>query len=103
MKSFKQFQEETQTITEIKKRFIGAALLAAPYLAKKFLKPKTDKMLDKQRKTNKIGGDRRSGGGDFGAGKRELEDALKNKRGVTNKTTKEFMKNPEYEDFFRKR
>ena len=38
---------------------IGAAL-SIPYLAKKFLKPKTDKLLDQGRKT-KIGGDTRSG------------------------------------------
>ena len=37
----------------------AAALAAAPYLAKKFLKPKVDKALDKQRKTAPIGGDRR--------------------------------------------
>ena len=94
MKTFKQFQEGLKT------KLVVGGLLAAPYLAKKFLKPKTDKMLDKQRKTNKIGGDRRTRGGDFGAGKRELEDALKNKRGITNQTTKEFQKNPEYKDFF---
>ena len=99
MKTFKEFREVSEGI----KTVLGLSLLAAPFLAKRFLKPKTDKMLDKQRKTNKIGGDRRSGnGGDFGAGKREIEDALKNKRPITNKTTKEFMKNPEYEDFFRK-
>ena len=96
MKTFKQFNEGLKTAL-----VVGGAL-AAPYLAKKFLKPKTDKMLDKQRKTNKIGGDRRSGnGGDFKAGKEEVLDALKNKRGITNKTTKEFQKNPEYKDFFR--
>ena len=37
----------------------AAALAAAPYLAKKFLKPKVDKAIDKQRKTAPIGGDRR--------------------------------------------
>ena len=37
----------------------AAAALAAPYLAKKFLKPKVDKAIDKQRKTAPIGGDRR--------------------------------------------
>ena len=98
MKTFKEFRE----VSEGLKTAIGLSLLAAPFLAKKFLKPKTDKMLDKQRKTNKIGGDRRSGnGGDFKAGKEEVLDALKNKRGITNKTTKEFQKNPEYKDFFR--
>jgi len=100
MKSFKQFQEETQTITEIKKRLIGAALLAAPYLAKKFLKPKTDKMLDQQRKDNKIGGDRRSGNTEFQQGANAIKDAIKTKKGIRNPTTKEFENNPEYKDFF---
>ena len=35
MKTFQQFQEEVKTITEIKKRLIGAALLATPYVMKK--------------------------------------------------------------------
>tara|TARA_B100000427_G_scaffold221344_1_gene185098 strand:- start:490 stop:3063 length:2574 start_codon:yes stop_codon:yes gene_type:complete len=39
----------------------GAAALAVPYLAKKFLKPKTDKLIDGARKKSPIGGDRRSG------------------------------------------
>jgi len=95
MKTFKQFNEGLKTAL-----VVGGAL-AAPYLAKKFLKPKTDKMLDRQRKNSKIGGDRRGVGGDFGTGKKEIKDALKNKRGITNQTTKEFQKNPEYKDFFR--
>ena len=37
---------------------IGGAL-ATPFLMKKFMKPKTDKMLDKQRKTSPIGGENR--------------------------------------------
>jgi len=53
MKTFKQFNEGL-----IKKALVGAAL-ATPFLAKKFLKPKTDKMLDKQRKTSPIGGENR--------------------------------------------
>ena len=48
MKTFKQFQEGL-----VKKALVGAAL-ATPFLAKKFLKPKTDKMLDTERKTNKL-------------------------------------------------
>ena len=55
MKTFKQFQEGLKT-----KLAIGGAL-AAPYLAKKLLKPKTDKMLDDARGKSSIGGDRRSG------------------------------------------
>tara|TARA_B100000945_G_scaffold18990_1_gene13851 strand:+ start:344 stop:550 length:207 start_codon:yes stop_codon:yes gene_type:complete len=53
MKTFKQFNEGL-----IKKALIGGAL-ATPFLMKKFLKPKTDKMLDKQRKTSPIGGENR--------------------------------------------
>ena len=53
MKTFEQFQEEVKTITEIKKRLIGTALLATPFLMKKFLKPKSDKFIDNERKTNK--------------------------------------------------
>ena len=53
MKTFKQFQEGL-----VKKALVGAAL-ATPFLAKKFLKPKTDKMLDTQRKTSPIGGENR--------------------------------------------
>ena len=60
MKTFQQFQEEAQTITEIKKRLIGAALLATPFLMKKFLKPKTDKKIDDARKDLPIGGEKRS-------------------------------------------
>ena len=37
---------------------IGGAL-ATPFLMKKFMKPKTDKMLDKQRNTSPIGGENR--------------------------------------------
>ena len=53
MKTFKQFNEGLKTAL-----VVGGAL-AAPFLAKKFLKPKTDKMLDKQRKTSPIGGENR--------------------------------------------
>ena len=53
MKTFKQFNEGL-----IKKALIGGAL-ATPFLMKKFLKPKTDKMLDTQRKTSPIGGENR--------------------------------------------
>jgi hypothetical protein len=60
MKTFEQFQEEAQTITEIKKRLIGAALLATPYLMKRFLKPKTDKKIDDARQDLPFGGEKRS-------------------------------------------
>ena len=51
--------EEETTLDEGKKKLL-AALLAVPYLAKKFLTPKVNELLDKGRKT-KIGGDTRSG------------------------------------------
>ena len=54
---------------------IGGAL-ATPFLMKKFMNPKTDKMLDTERKTNKIGGEYRSGNTDFKTG----VDALKQKK-----------------------
>ena len=53
MKTFKQFQEGL-----VKKAIITTAL-AAPFLAKKFLKPKTDKMIEKGRKDSPIGGENR--------------------------------------------
>ena len=85
MKTFKQFQEGL-----VKKAIITTAL-AAPFLAKKFLKPKTDKMLDTQRKTNKIGGDKRSGNTDFQKGVDALKDAKKS-GGLMNKSTKDALK-----------
>ena len=85
MKTFKQFQEGLKT-----KLAIGGAL-AAPYLLKKFVKPKTDKMLDKQRKTNKIGGDRRSGNTEFKQGVNAIKDAKK-KGGLMNQSTRDALK-----------
>mgnify|MGYP001273824939 FL=1 len=85
MKTFKQFNEGLKTAL-----VIGGAL-AAPYLAKKFLKPKTDKMLDKQRKTNKIGGDRRSGNTEFKQGVDAIKDAKK-KGGLMNQSTRDMLK-----------
>ena len=85
MKTFKQFQEGLKT------KLIVGGLLAAPYLAKKFLKPKTDKMLDKQRKTNKIGGDRRSGNTEFKQGVDAIKDAKK-KGGLMNQSTRDMLK-----------
>ncbi len=91
MKTFQQFQEEAQTITEIKKRLIGSALLATPFLMKKIFKPKSDKFIDTQRKTNKIGGDKRSGNTDFQKGVNALKDAKKG-GGLMNKSTKDALK-----------
>ena len=60
--------ETIQSIVEEQKKNldegIGKALmiggaLATPFLMKKFMKPKTDKMLDTQRKTSPIGGENR--------------------------------------------
>ena len=85
MKTFKQFQEGL-----VKKALVGAAL-ATPFLAKKFLKPKTDKMLDKQRKTSPIGGDKRSGNTDFQKGVNAIKDAKKS-GGLMNKSTKDALK-----------
>ena len=85
MKTFQQFQEGL-----IKKALITTAL-ATPFLAKKFLKPKTDKMLDTQRKTNKIGGDKRSGNTDFQKGVNAIKDAKKS-GGLMNKSTKDALK-----------
>tara|TARA_Y100000996_G_C22105712_1_gene471750 strand:+ start:176 stop:448 length:273 start_codon:yes stop_codon:yes gene_type:complete len=85
MKTFKQFNEGLKTMVGV------TAALAAPFLAKKFLKPKTDKMLDTQRKTNKIGGDKRSGNTDFQKGVDALKDAKKS-GGLMNKSTKDALK-----------
>ena len=85
MKTFQQFQEGL-----LKKALITTAL-ATPFLAKKFLKPKTDKMLDTQRKTNKIGGDKRSGNTDFQKGVNAIKDAKKS-GGLMNKSTKDALK-----------
>ena len=93
MKTFQQFQEGL-----IKKALITTAL-ATPFLAKKFLKPKTDKMLDTQRKTNKIGGDKRSGNTDFQKG----VDALKQKKEDKKKGNVKIFGDPtgQYSDFFK--
>ena len=85
MKTFKQFQEGLKT------KLVVGGLLAAPYLAKKFLKPKTDKMLDRQRKTNKIGGDKRSGNTEFKQGVNAIKDAKK-KGGLMNQSTRDALK-----------
>ena len=88
MKTFKEFREVSEGI----KTAIGLSLLAAPFLAKKFLKPKTDKMLDKQRKTNKIGGDKRSGNTEFKQGVNAIKDAKKKGGGLMNQSTRDALK-----------
>ena len=101
MKTFQQFQEEVKTITEIKKRLIGSALLATPFLMKKFMKPKTDKMLDTERKTNKsIGGDYRSGNtSDFESGVNAIKQKKEDKK--TGKTRVFGDPTGQYSDFFK--
>ena len=84
MKTFKQFNEGLKTAIGI-----GAAL-ATPYLLKKFAKPKTDKMLNKQRKTKNYGGDKRSGS-DFQSGVNAIKDAKK-KGGLMNQSTRDALK-----------
>ena len=62
MKTFKQFSEELANEGFLKAAAITAAMLpVAGAIAKKFLKPKTDKQIDKGRKTLPFGGDKRSG------------------------------------------
>ena len=101
MKTFEQFQEGEKTITEIKKRLIGTALLATPFLMKKFLKPKSDKFIDNERKTNKsIGGDYRSGNtSEFQTG----VDALKQKKEDKKAGKTKVFGDPtgQYSDFFK--
>ena len=93
MKTFKQFQEGF-----LKKAIITTAL-ATPFLAKKFLKPKSDKAIDKGRKELKIGGDKRSGNTDFQKG----VDALKQKKEDKKKGNVKIFGDPtgQYSDFFK--
>ncbi len=95
MKTFQQFQEGL-----LKKALITTAL-ATPFLAKKFLKPKTDKMLDTQRKTNKsIGGDYRSGNtSDFESGVNAIKQKKEDKK--TGKTRVFGDPTGQYSDFFK--
>jgi len=83
----------------------AAALAAAPYLAKKFLKPKVDKVIDKKRKTAPIGGDRRvpqlegrySGGGGLRPGDRikMLDGSLKSLKDIDAKLKEKGTKKEE--------
>ena len=53
-------EEQKKNIDEgIGKALMIGGALATPFLMKKFMKPKTDKMLDTQRKTSPIGGENR--------------------------------------------
>ena len=100
MKTFEQFQEEVKTITEIKKRLIGSALLATPFLMKKFLKPKTDKKIDDARKDLPIGGDYRSGNtSDFESGVNAIKQKMEDKK--TGKTRVFGDPTGQYSDFFK--
>ena len=77
---------------------IGGAL-ATPFLMKKFLKPKSDKAIDKGRKELNIGGDKRSGKTDFQTG----VDALKQKKEDKKKGNVKIFGDPtgQYSDFFK--
>ena len=86
MKTFKQFQEGLKT------KLVIGGLLAAPYLAKKFLKPKSDKAIDKGRKELNIGGDKRSGNTDFQKGVDAIKDAKKKGGGLMNQSTRDALK-----------
>ena len=89
-------EDQLKEISEGIKTAIGVgAALAAPYLMKKFLKPKTDKMLDTQRKTSPIGGDKRSGS-DFQSGVNAIRDAKK-KGGLMNQSTRDALNNPGFQ------
>ena len=94
MKTFKQFNEGL-----IKKALIGGAL-ATPFLMKKFLKPKTDKAIDKSRKELNIGGDKRSGNSsDFESGVNAIKQKKEDKK---NKKTRVFGDpTGQYSDFFK--
>ena len=90
-------EDQLKEISEGIKTAIGiGAAMAAPYLLKKFVKPKTDKMLDTQRKTNKIGGDKRSGNTDFKSGVNAIKGA-KNRGGILNKSTYDALNNPDFQ------
>ena len=93
MKTFKQFNEGLKTMVGV------TAALAAPFLAKKFLKPKSDKAIDKGRKELNIGGDKRSGNTDFQKG----VDALKQKKEDKKKGKTRIFGDPtgQYSDFFK--
>ena len=95
MKTYKQFNEGLKTVLGL------SAALATPFLAKKFLKPKTDKMLDNQRKTNKsIGGDYRSGNtSDFQSGVNAIKQKKEDKK--TGKTRVFGDPTGQYSDFFK--
>ena len=94
MKTFKEFQEGFKTA-------VGLGLGAYTLYRHLTNKGKTNQEQPNNKKTN-VNKDNNFSS-DLETGKKEIKDALKNKRGIMNQTTKEFMKNPEYEDFFRKR
>ena len=67
----------------------GAA--AVPAIAKRLFGKKVEKKIDTERKTNKIGGDKRSGNTDFQKGVNAIKDAKKS-GGLMNKSTKDALK-----------
>ena len=96
MKTFKQFSEELTNEGFLKAAGITAlAIPAVAAVAKKFLKPKTDKQIDKGRKTLPFGGDKRSGS-DFQSGVNAIKDAKK-KGGLMNQSTRDALNNPGFQ------
>ena len=94
MKTFKEFREVSEGF--LKTALIGASLIPAGLaLAKKFFKPKTDKMIDNERKTKNYGGDKRSGNTDFQSGVNAIKGAKK-RGGILNKSTYDALNNPDF-------
>ena len=92
MKTFKEFSEELTNEGFLKAAGITAlAIPAVAAVAKKFLKPKTDKQIDKGRKTLPFGGDKRSGS-DFQSGVNAIKDAKKKGGGLMNQSTRDALK-----------
>ena len=101
MKTFKQFNEELASEGFLKVAGITAlALPAIGAIAKKFLKPKSDKAIDKSRKELNIGGDKRSGNSsDFESGVNAIKQKKEDKK---NKKTRVFGDpTGQYSDFFK--
>jgi len=94
MKTFKQFNEGIKTI-------VGLGL--AGYGAYNYFKNKGKKNQEQPNSNKRNVNKDNNFSSDLETGKKEIKDALKNRRGITNQTTKDFMNNPEYSDFFNKR
>ena len=101
MKTFKQFSEELTNEGFLKAAAITAAMLpVAGAIAKKFLKPKSDKKIDDARKDLPIGGDYRSGNtSDFESGVNAIKQKKEDKK--TGKTRVFGDPTGQYSDFFK--